>query len=191
MGLILGLVKSAQFRQWLATAATFLCSACTKSRRWAPVVYARKGSGVNTPPPDDCRKNENFLNCKTNRLFFVRSLLKLLSCFFCSVQLSNLFSRNFHYDAMQRNRYSNFSDAFCLNCNVVIDAAVKQLVSIGISVHSAHNFFLKIESNLHCTLPPAVVPNQSMVASGGARPRGLAPGQHTSEETSQRWRAVA
>ena len=26
--------------------------------------------------------------------------------------------------------------------------------------------------------------------SGGARPRGLAPGQCSSEETSQRWRAI-
>ena len=30
---------------------------------------------------------------------------------------------------MQQYRYSNFSDVFCLNCNYVIDAAVKQLVS--------------------------------------------------------------
>ena len=29
-----------------------------------------------------------------------------------------------------------------------------------------------------------------MVTSGGARPRGLAPGQRSSEETSQRWLAV-
>ena len=29
-----------------------------------------------------------------------------------------------------------------------------------------------------------------MVASGGVRPRDLALGQHMSEETSQRWRAV-
>ena len=48
--------------------------------------------------------------------------------FFCSVQLSNLISRNF-YDTMQQYRYSNFFDVFCLNCNFVIDAAVKQLVS--------------------------------------------------------------
>ena len=30
---------------------------------------------------------------------------------------------------MQQYRYSNFFDVFCLNCNFVIDAAVKQLVS--------------------------------------------------------------
>ena len=67
---------------------------------------------------------------ETNRLFFVRSLPKLLSClFFCAVQLPNLISRNFYYDTMQQYRYSNFSDVFCLNCNFVIDAAVKQLVS--------------------------------------------------------------
>ena len=49
--------------------------------------------------------------------------------FFCSVQLSNLISRNFYYDTMQQYRYSNFFDVFCLNCNFVIDAAVKQLIS--------------------------------------------------------------
>ena len=30
---------------------------------------------------------------------------------------------------MQQYRYSNFFDVFCLNCNFVIDAAVKQWVS--------------------------------------------------------------
>ena len=30
---------------------------------------------------------------------------------------------------MQQYRSSNFFDVFCLNCNFVIDAAVKQLVS--------------------------------------------------------------
>ena len=49
--------------------------------------------------------------------------------FFCSVQLSNLISRNFYYIVMQQYRYSNFSDVFFLNCVFVIDAAVKQLVS--------------------------------------------------------------
>ena len=38
-----------------------------------------------TPPLDNCRKNESFF--LTNRLFFARSLPKLLLCFFCSVQL--------------------------------------------------------------------------------------------------------
>ena len=51
--------------------------------------------------------------------------------FFCSVQLSNLISRNFYYDTMQQYRYSNFSDVFCLNCSFVIDAAVRRLVSGG------------------------------------------------------------
>ena len=35
--------------------------------------------------------------CVTNRLFFVRSLQKLLSCFFYSIQLFNSISRNFYY----------------------------------------------------------------------------------------------
>ena len=49
--------------------------------------------------------------------------------FFCSVKLPNLISTNFYYDTMQQYRYSNFSDVFCLNCNFVIDAVVKQLAS--------------------------------------------------------------
>ena len=49
--------------------------------------------------------------------------------FFCSVQLSNLISRNFYCDTMQQYRYSNFSDVFYLKCSFVIDAAVRQLVS--------------------------------------------------------------
>ena len=88
---------------------------------------------------------------ETNRLFVVRSLPKLLSCiFFCSVQLSNLISRNFCYDTMQQYRCSNFSDVFCLNCNFVIDAAVKQLVSgsslkyeLSAVTMAAHKIFLK------------------------------------------------
>ena len=44
--------------------------------------------------------------------------------FFCSVQFSNLISRNFYYDTTQQYRY-----VFCLNCNFVIDAAAEQLVS--------------------------------------------------------------
>ena len=69
------------------------------------MAYAREGAGSQPPPLRDCGKNETFLNFETNRLFFVRSLPKLL-CFFCSVQLSNLTSRNFHYDA---------ADAICNN----------------------------------------------------------------------------
>ena len=79
------------------------------------------------PPLDDCRKNETFF--ETNRLIFVRNLSQLKSRFFCSVQLSNLISRNFHYDAMQQYRWSNFSDMFSLNCIFLIDAAVKHLIS--------------------------------------------------------------
>ena len=70
--------------------------------------------------------------------------------FFFSVQLSNLISRNFYYDTMQQYRYSNFSDVFCLNCNFVIDAAVKQLVSgsslkyeVSAVTMAAHKIFLK------------------------------------------------
>ena len=92
-----------------------------------------------------------------NRLFFVRSSPKLRSCyFFCSVRLSKLISRNFYHDTMQQFRYSNFTDVLSLNCNFVIDAAVKQLVSgsslkyeestVTIWLHT--NFFFK--SNLHC-----------------------------------------
>ena len=76
--------------------------------------------------------------------------------FFCAVQLPNLISRNFYYDAMQQYRYSNFSDVFCLNCNFVIDAAVKPLVSgsflkYGVSavIMAAHKIFLKVKSSLH------------------------------------------
>ena len=100
-----------------------------------------------------------FFFYETNRLFFVRSLPKLLSSLFCFVPLSNLTSRNFYYDAVQqyRCRYSNFSDVFCLNCIFVIDAAVKQLVSrsffkYGVSAvtMAAHKIFF-FKSNLHCT----------------------------------------
>ena len=75
--------------------------------------------------------------------------------FFCSVQLSNLLSRNFYYDTMQQYRYFNFSDVLCLNCNFVIDAAVRQLVS-GSSLKyeasavtmAAH--IIKKKSSLYC-----------------------------------------
>ena len=42
------------------------------------------------------------------------------------------------------------------------------------------------KSNLHYT--PGITPTR--VPSGGAHLRGLAPGQHCFEETSQRWRGV-
>ena len=67
--------------------------------------------------------------------------------FFCSVQLSNLISRNFYYDTMQQYR---ISDVFCLNCSFVIDAAVRQLVSGSFLRYeesavtmAAHKMFLK------------------------------------------------
>ena len=70
--------------------------------------------------------------------------------FFCSVQSSNLILRNFYYDTMQRYRYSNFFDVFCLNCNFVIDAAVKQLATgsslkyeVSAVTMAAHKIFLK------------------------------------------------
>ena len=44
----------------------------------------------------------------------------------------------------------------------------------------------KKKSNLHYTR--GITPKY--VTNGGAHPRGLAPGLHSSEETSQRWRAV-
>ena len=44
----------------------------------------------------------------------------------------------------------------------------------------------KIKSNLHYTR--RITPKR--VTSCGAHLRGLAPGQHSSEETSQRWRVV-
>ena len=45
---------------------------------------------------------------------------------------------------------------------------------------------VKSKSNLHYTR--RITPKR--VTSGGAHLRGLAPGQHSSEETSQRWRVV-
>ena len=50
---------------------------------------------------DNCRKSDTFLS-QTNGLFFERSLPKLLSYFFSSVQHSILIWRNFYYDAMQQ-----------------------------------------------------------------------------------------
>ena len=84
----------------------------------------------------------------TNRLFFVRSLPKSLSCFFCSVQLFNLIWRKISYDAMQQHRYAKFSGIFCLNYIFVIDAAGKQLISRSFLKHgvsavtmAAHSLF--------------------------------------------------
>ena len=85
---------------------------------------------------------------------------------------------------------------FCLNCIFVIDAAaVKQLVSrsflkYGVSAvaMAAHKLFSNEIFTVLLSLNS--LQYRSMVASGGVRPRVLALGQHRSEETSQRWRAV-
>ena len=98
---------------------------------------------------DDCRKSKTFL--RDEPTFLCAEVAEFaVMFFFYSVQLSNLISRNFYYDTMQQFRYSNFSDVFCLNCNYVIDAAVKQLVNASSLKHeasaasmAAHNFFLK------------------------------------------------
>ena len=52
-------------------------------------------------------------------------------------------------------------------------------------------FFYKIESNLHytCFITLAVVSKRGNEWRGPT-PRLIAPGQHSSEETLQRWRAV-
>ena len=47
-------------------------------------------------------------------------------------------------------------------------------------------FHFNQKSNLHYTR--GITPKR--VTIGGAHLRGLAPGQHSSERTSQRWRAV-
>ena len=77
-GSIPGMVKSAQCRQRLATAATFLCYPSTK--RWAPVTFAGVGSQHPLSPWTMAEKMKPFF-FKTNRLFFMRSLPKLLTCF--------------------------------------------------------------------------------------------------------------
>ena len=44
------------------------------------------------------------------------------------------------------------------------------------------------ESNLHYIHYVGITPQH--LTNGGVHFRGLAPGQHSSEETSQRWRAI-
>ena len=98
---------------------------------------------------------------------------------------------------MQQYRYFNFSDVFCLNYIFVIDAAVKQLVSRSFLQYGASAVTMaahksKKKSNLHCR-PTRFINSlqyRRVVASGESQPRGLAPGQHSSEESSQRRRAV-
>ena len=93
-------------------------------------------------------------------------------------------------------RKSNFSVVFCLKYKV-IDVAVKQLRSrsflkCGVSAvtMAAHNIFLKIKQILIILVSLNSLLYRNVVASGRARPRGLAPGQRSTKETSQRLRAV-
>ena len=119
--------------------------------------------------------------------------------YFCFVQLCSLISRNFHCDAMQQYRKSNYSDMFCLNCIFVIDATVKHLISrsflkcsVSAVTMAAHkHFFNKFESNLCYThfITLAVVPKRGNEWRDPT-PWFIAPGQHSSEKTLQRWRAV-
>ena len=99
---------------------------------------------------------------------------------------------------MQQFRKSNFSDVFCLNCMFVIDATVKHLISrsflkcgVFAVTMAAHNNFLKKLNQIFISLLSLhLLYYRNVVATGGARPLGLAPGQRRSEETSQRWRTV-
>ena len=60
-----------------------------------------------------------------------------------------------------------------IQCNVLSNILLTLLQSMS-------------KPNLHYTR--GITPKR--VTSGGVRLRGLAPGQHSSEETMQRWRAV-
>ena len=53
-----------------------------------------------------------------------------------------------------------------------------------------HIFFFKSNQTLIILVSLNSLLYRNVVASGRARPRGLAPGQRSSKETSQRWRAV-
>ena len=55
---------------------------------------------------------------------------------------------------------------------------------------AAHNFFFFKSNQILIILVSLNSLYRKVVASGGARPRGLAPGQRSSKETSQRLRAV-
>ena len=118
---------------------------------------------------------------------------------FCFVQLCSLISRNFHYDAMQQYRKSNFSDMFCLNCIFVMDATVKHFIkrsflecgASAVTMAALKHFFNKIESNLCYTrfITLAVVPKRGSEWRGPT-PLLITPVQHSSEETLQQWQAV-
>ena len=108
------------------------------------MAYAREGPGITL----SFLRRTAFSSCGACR--------NCCHVFFRFVQLSNLISRNFYYDTMQQFQYSNFSDVFRLNCNFVINAAVKQLVSgsslkyeVSAVTMAAHKNFFK-KSNLHC-----------------------------------------
>ena len=170
--------------------ARHLCDVSVFPRRYVPEIGSQP-----LPLLTIAEKMKPFF-FETNQLFFVRSCPKLLSCFFCSVQLFNLILRNFHYDAMQQYRYSNFSDVFCLNCIFVIDAALKQLMSrsffkcgVFAVTKTAHKILLKNQIFI-ILVSLNLLWYRSMVASGGTLPRGLVSGQRSSEESLQPWRTV-
>ena len=94
-GLIPGPLKSAQCRQQLANAAAFLCYPVAKM---TPSGLCKEG-GRESPPLTIAEKINSYLILKQTD-FSLCKACRLLSCFFCSVQLSNLISRNFHYDAI-------------------------------------------------------------------------------------------
>ena len=102
LGLIPGLVKPPQYRQRLATAATFLCSPGAKLRRWASVAYAREGGRESRI----AEKIKLFLILKQTYFSSCGAGQNCYHVFFCSVQLSNLTSRSFCYNA---------SNAICSN----------------------------------------------------------------------------
>ena len=52
-------------------------------------------------------------------------------------------------------------------------------------MHCSHDLMIR-KSNFHYTR--GITPKR--MTSGGVHIRGLVPGQHSSDETSQRWRAV-
>ena len=149
------MVKSAQCRQRLSTAATFLCYPSAK--RWAPVTFAGVGS-QHSLPLDNCRKMKPFF-FKTNRLFFMRSLPKLLSCFHpkqhhsptkhfsvnhsltstmiippyvcvksCSIPVKCFYNSSTDYDAMLQYRYPVVQ----LFCCVLLEVAYIFVINVAV-----------------------------------------------------------
>ena len=74
---------------------------------------------------------------------------------------------------------------YCLNLNASAAVKVSAIQNVDNVARKVENI-LKTKSNLHYTR--GITPKR--VTSGGAHLRDLAPGLHSSEETSQRWRAV-